>query len=711
MKKTSLILIGIVILSGLFLYSDNIQAATFKAIYLTIDVADSEMFEFYGCGLNEVMFKPSISSYEGFHCPIFLTEEDDGFSNNDHLIIWVHKGETIAREGLYNLDDLYDRRCPDRTSPGCEVDLDWFGDSYEEAGTVALRPFGPITSKCGNCSLAVSNTEYRPKNDIYCNESGYWEEIASTPPPPVTCTDTDGGKVWGTYGECKEDGETKCQDFCLGGILMECYCENNQCEQWGHTCVSDEHCLNGECVPKEEHICDDTDGGQVWDERGSCYADTYWKGTDECLAGSTTKLKEWYCDGTTCGYVIHDCAPYGCQDGKCTTKIPTCEDTDETASGQTKVFDKYGECYENGVLKGQDYCIDGTFLEEWYCEGAKCTHITQKCSPSVCQSGKCTGVANCMLSKCEGLETGICMCGTKQIEYQYCCADSNKGYNTQALCLANPACAPPVCQCSDGTSCGECKVGSPPKYCNEYKQLVNDCRGPDGLPATLDDCGCPVGQICQLDGSCAGTACTCSDGTFCNQCKSGSPPLYCDETTKTLINECGICGCPSNQTCQPDGSCKTGGVPTNCGNGVINTDEDCDNSASPPFRSGDTCQSLGFTGGTLSCKSDCTFNTFGCTGGGGGTGEGILKIENPLGEGTQFKDIVGRLIDFIFKIAIVLAPLMIVVGAFLFVTSAGDLQKVSRAKSLMIWTVVGFIIVLLAKGLLAMLESILGVAG
>jgi len=106
----------------------------------------------------------------------------------------------------------------------------------------------------------------------------------------------------------------------------------------------------------------------------------------------------------------------------------------------------------------------------------------------------------------------------------------------------------------------------------------------------------------------------------------------------------------------------------------------------------------------------CYFDYSGCTGGGGGTGEGAINIGNPLGEGTQFQDIVGRLIDFIFKIAIVLAPLMIVFGAFLFVTSAGDLQKINRAKSLMIWTVVGFIIVLLAKGLLAMLESFLGVA-
>jgi len=67
---------------------------------------------------------------------------------------------------------------------------------------------------------------------------------------------------------------------------------------------------------------------------------------------------------------------------------------------------------------------------------------------------------------------------------------------------------------------------------------------------------------------------------------------------------------------------------TVCGNGIIETGEECD----PPFGNnfgGKTCANLGrgFTSGTLSCNYDCTFNTSGCiaatpppSGGGGGGG-------------------------------------------------------------------------------------------
>jgi hypothetical protein len=45
-----------------------------------------------------------------------------------------------------------------------------------------------------------------------------------------------------------------------------------------------------------------------------------------------------------------------------------------------------------------------------------------------------------------------------------------------------------------------------------------------------------------------------------------------------------------------------------CGNGAIDGGEQCDGSA----LAGNTCQSLGFDGGGLSCRSDCTLNTSGC---------------------------------------------------------------------------------------------------
>ncbi|MBI5405946.1 hypothetical protein HY972_02825 [Candidatus Kaiserbacteria bacterium] len=59
-----------------------------------------------------------------------------------------------------------------------------------------------------------------------------------------------------------------------------------------------------------------------------------------------------------------------------------------------------------------------------------------------------------------------------------------------------------------------------------------------------------------------------------------------------------------------------------CGDGVIGSGEQCDGSN----LGGSSCSSLGFTGGTFSCTSACTFNTSQCTsgssGGGGGGGGG-----------------------------------------------------------------------------------------
>ena len=86
----------------------------------------------------------------------------------------------------------------------------------------------------------------------------------------------------------------------------------------------------------------------------------------------------------------------------------------------------------------------------------------------------------------------------------------------------------------------------------------------------------------------------------------------------------------------------------------------------------------------------------------------VIEIQNPL-TAPDFETIVANLIDFVFKIAIVLAPLMIVIGGVMFVTSGGSAERIATARMLIIWTAVGFLIIMLAKGLYAILESILGV--
>lgn len=85
-----------------------------------------------------------------------------------------------------------------------------------------------------------------------------------------------------------------------------------------------------------------------------------------------------------------------------------------------------------------------------------------------------------------------------------------------------------------------------------------------------------------------------------------------------------------------------------------------------------------------------------------------VNIENPLGVDTDFETIIERIIDFIFRIAVVLAPLMIVIGGVMFVTSGGNLQKTGQAKKLMIWTAAGFLIIIMAKGFVSLIKEILG---
>ncbi len=83
-------------------------------------------------------------------------------------------------------------------------------------------------------------------------------------------------------------------------------------------------------------------------------------------------------------------------------------------------------------------------------------------------------------------------------------------------------------------------------------------------------------------------------------------------------------------------------------------------------------------------------------------------IKNPLGV-DNFEDLLNKIIDFIFWVGMALAPVMFIVAGFMYVISAGSPQKVEQAKKIIIYTVIGLVVLLLARGLVKVLESIIGV--
>jgi len=97
-------------------------------------------------------------------------------------------------------------------------------------------------------------------------------------------------------------------------------------------------------------------------------------------------------------------------------------------------------------------------------------------------------------------------------------------------------------------------------------------------------------------------ACSDNDGDVLHDLVDNCPGVYNPDQTDTDGDNVGD-------------SCDAGSEPF-CGNGVQETGEDCD----AGNLGGNTCQSIGFDGGSLSCNTDCTFNDTACT----LCGDGIL---------------------------------------------------------------------------------------
>lgn len=79
-------------------------------------------------------------------------------------------------------------------------------------------------------------------------------------------------------------------------------------------------------------------------------------------------------------------------------------------------------------------------------------------------------------------------------------------------------------------------------------------------------------------------------------------------------------------------------------------------------------------------------------------------LVNPIGIGS-ISGVLDAVAKWMLDIALVLAPLMFVVGGIMFTTAHGDATKISNAKKLMFYTVVGIIVVLLAESLIGIFKG------
>ncbi len=86
----------------------------------------------------------------------------------------------------------------------------------------------------------------------------------------------------------------------------------------------------------------------------------------------------------------------------------------------------------------------------------------------------------------------------------------------------------------------------------------------------------------------------------------------------------------------------------------------------------------------------------------GDDGEGIhtpigtIEITNLL-TATDFKDFIDKIVSFLFTISLVIVPILLVAAGIMFLTAQGDPTKVGTAKKMVLYTLIGFAIISLAR--------------
>ncbi len=88
---------------------------------------------------------------------------------------------------------------------------------------------------------------------------------------------------------------------------------------------------------------------------------------------------------------------------------------------------------------------------------------------------------------------------------------------------------------------------------------------------------------------------------------------------------------------------------------------------------------------------------------------GAITIQNPLGETSTVPALLAKITNFIWILALAAAPIIILIAGYLFLTSAGDPEKVKTAKNTIVWTFVGLLVIFLSNAMVNWLKEVVGI--
>ena len=93
------------------------------------------------------------------------------------------------------------------------------------------------------------------------------------------------------------------------------------------------------------------------------------------------------------------------------------------------------------------------------------------------------------------------------------------------------------------------------------------------------------------------------------------------------------------------------------------------------------------------------------SGGGSQGGGATVPLTNPLGA-NDFGEVAVKIIGALTTIAAPIVAVMVLIGGFQILTAAGDPEKFSKGEKTILYAAVGFVVILLAQGVVGIINSI-----
>lgn len=81
-------------------------------------------------------------------------------------------------------------------------------------------------------------------------------------------------------------------------------------------------------------------------------------------------------------------------------------------------------------------------------------------------------------------------------------------------------------------------------------------------------------------------------------------------------------------------------------------------------------------------------------------------LQNPLCPCQDFQCVAVKIVGFLLEIAVPLTAIMVLVGGFIMITSAGNPEKFSQGKKTLLYAAIGFVVVLFANAIVQVIKSI-----